>query len=150
MKKEKKITQIDLINENLETRKPSSIDQDSIKEEAIAFSSKVIHLLKSKAKDFNSKNTNKINFLDLKRIFCNACDLESDTKTKIEIALASVNMFIRFSSGSIDLTKGILPSEEDYSLALEEIKKDNLNFKFNSIEDFYINEKVSKAFWFDL
>ena len=150
MKKEEEITQIDLINKNLEACKPSSEDQDLIKEEAIAFSSKIINILKSKEKDFNRKNKNKIDFLDLKRIFCRACGLETETKTKVEVALANVNMFIRFSSGTIDITKGISPSEEDYSLALEEIKKDNLNFNFNSVEDLYINEKASKAFWFDL
>ena len=151
MNKEERITEIDLINKNLEVSRGSSAEQDLIKEKAIIFSSKLIQVLKSKTKEYNSKNINKIDFLDLKKIFCNACDLESTTKTKTEMALARVNTYIRFASGTIDITKGISPTEEDYALASEEIKKHNLNFIFNNLEDLYINEKASRAsFWFDL
>ena len=155
MKKEKKITKIDLINKNLEIVNSSSedsffVDQNLEKEKLIAFSSKIIQILKDKTKNHNSKESIKISFEQLKRIFCYSHDLELNPKEKMKMALTSVNAFIRFSSGVIDLTKGILPSEEDYSLADEEIQKYNLNLNFKSTEDLYLNEKASNTFWFDL
>lgn len=156
MKKEKEITEIDLINKNLEVINPSLeessslVDQNLEKEKLIAFSSKIVKVLKDKTKNHNSKESIKISFEQLKRMFCYSHDLEPDPKEKMKTALTSVNAFIRFSSGSIDLTKGILASEEDYFLANEEIQKYNLNLNFKSTEDLYLNEKASNTFWFDL
>lgn len=129
--------------------------------EAIDFSIKIADLLAEKAKEFNSNNKRRITVHQLKGVFCSGIDdhapSESDC-SNTEWAIARVNMYLRMVSGElqklsenldntqrvsynkfVEITANWIPSEEDFSAAKRAVKKRNLHFMFDSVEELYLN-----------
>ena len=160
------------MNENTESVQASSVDYCTDEEQqslAIDFSSNIVLALKDKIKSHNAESKSKINLLQLKRIYREAC--ESNEEDKNLYALARINMFIRMKRDKkisfankqseekkeltgliletpgvcrvdkyIDLTESWLPLNEDFEQAKADVEKYNLNYKFKSIDDLYLDE----------
>lgn len=123
----------------------------------VEFSSKLITCLKNVAKNHNANYSKKVNLYQLKEVFSHASEIyqSSNDVSKVLYSLARVEMFLRILSGdylfpsfaakevidaSIDASNIWNPSEKDFSIARDNIKKFDLDFKFNSIEDLYLED----------
>ena len=99
-------------------------------------------------------------------MFCLAVgEYPSSKKFSItEWAVARVNMYLRMISGDlkrftknldnnqrvsynrfVEITANWTPSEEDFSMAKEVIEKHNLHFKFNTVEELYLDYQPIKS-----
>lgn len=133
--------------------------QDSEQKQAIDFSNKVVEILQSKLKEFNSKHEKRIRISQAKEIYCLGARLRpSDSEfTMNEWALARVNLFFQISSGNIeevnldiskktsynklmDITNIIVPSNEDLHKAKLEAQDYDMDYPYDNIEDLYIEE----------
>lgn len=126
-------------------------------EEIVSFSIKLVELLDSKAKKFDSlSGKGCVNLNDLKRVYIKGagdCSLaKGSDKTCGEWALARVNMFLRQKLGGkmivtaaelkstmqFDISETWVPSEEDYIQAQADIQEYELNYNFENVEELYI------------
>ena len=141
-------------------------------EEAVSFSIKVIEALEQKMRDHNSQSGNKVSLKQLKKVYRRAAgnvfaevpEVEEDRGTW---AMARVNMYLKLLQGepfsnhskasidlsqtdTIDLMGSVIPSAHDFALAKEDIIKFELNYKFEDINDLYLEdeEKNNLGFYF--
>tara|TARA_R110002020_G_scaffold352476_2_gene565550 strand:+ start:213 stop:707 length:495 start_codon:yes stop_codon:yes gene_type:complete len=158
-------------NEN--TAKESPQNDSTPEAEIIAFSANLISCLEEKKKLFNKENKSDLKIKELKEVYERGTSSEEDNLNLH--GLARVNMFLRqkefkeksapekYSSsvdflvfeeteGSLDLEFDISedwkPSDEDYELAKADEEKFNLNLKFSSFDELYIEEyKPIDFYW---
>tara|TARA_R100000808_G_C2141675_1_gene149494 strand:+ start:1463 stop:1972 length:510 start_codon:yes stop_codon:yes gene_type:complete len=136
-------------------------------DDAVKFSLGVVDALKEKVKNFNSSSSKRTNITQLKRVFCLAVEdypfIDSTECSKIEWAIARVNMYLRMLSGNlqrlsdslsdnqkisfnefVEISANWTPSEEDFLDAKSIIEKHSLHFKFDTIEELYLNYQPIK------
>lgn len=134
-------------------------------DEAVAFSIKLIDLLKKKSKEYSLDNSPRVSCAQLKKVYSNAVESyeESSSCPRGEWALARVNMFLEIAKGQdwasfkknknqvidLDFSEGLTPSEENFSLAKLEIEANKLNFDYKSLDDLYLDQ-ADFRFWFEL
>jgi hypothetical protein len=130
-------------------------------EQSVQFSSRVILALKSKAKEYNSKNTEKVTLAQLKKVYVNGSGYSVNGKTSGELAIARVNMYLRMVAGEsitksaevinkkeikgsfeFDVTDSWNPSEQDYILAQDDVRKFDIDYNFDGDADLYIDEEA--------
>ena len=150
------------------TEETSSNNEDA----AILFSSKVVGLLKEKMKEHNRNHPEaKVSLSDLKSVYRRGAETNDRTKPLGLRALARVGMYLRMKIGyseegfrdllfqvelkdsldymkqsSIDISDSLLPHEEDFLLAQEEIEKNELNYDFNNVNELYLDD-YEKGSW---
>jgi len=136
---------------------------------AIDFSNNVVLALEEKVNTHNDEYESKINTAQLKKVYREACKNEKENKNLYALARINMfirmkrDNKISFANKRkepkkelsglsfekpgvtrvdkyIDLTKAWLPLDEDFLLAEADIKKYNLHYKFNSIDDLYLDE----------
>jgi len=138
-------------------------------DEAVNFSVKVIEALEKKMRDHNGASSNKVSLKQLKKVYRRAAgnifaDVPEVNDDKGKWAMARVNMYLRILNGeplprethaSIDFTLGdkdidlidaVIPTEEDFLKASEDIEKFDLNYKFNNINDLYLDDEDKESF----
>jgi hypothetical protein len=130
----------------------------------VEYSHRVIDALKAKAKEYNLTGTKKVYFYQLKSVFIKGAAVKIEGKTINDCGFARVNMYLRhlntaelledirglegdFTAGSLDFTKSLSPKEADFAIASEDIKKYNLDFDVDSIEELYIEEYGNAPFY---
>ena len=106
---------------------------------AIAFSSKVVHALKSKLKEHNKKNpTRKVSLSQLKKVYRRGAGafskLQHLGQTRGSWALARVNMFLKMKKGG--------KVKDSYRKADEDVTATTYELEFTS----YSSESVSSEF----
>tara|TARA_B100000131_G_C18114767_1_gene610885 strand:- start:1119 stop:1628 length:510 start_codon:yes stop_codon:yes gene_type:complete len=135
---------------------------------AIEFSSKLVGALEIESCEHNELNPeSKTSLTELKDVYRRGAHLENveclESKTLGEWAYARVNMFLRMKSEgefisklktegfqleNLDLTRNFLPSSEDFSRAKDKIKKYDLNYDFQDVDELYIeNYKNISITW---
>jgi len=141
-------------------------------DDAIVFSCKVVDLLKAKMKNHNKAFPKaKVALSDLKTVYRHGATMSEGSETLGEKALARVNLYMRMKIGhseagfknllsqvdlkdslnylknsSIDISNSLLPSEEDFLLAKEEIKEWDLDYDFKDINELYL-DNYEKDSW---
>ena len=139
---------------------------------AISFSCKIVDVLKLKMKTHNKACPKaKVSLSDLKAVYRHGATMSKGPETLGEKAMARVNLYMRMKIGhseegfknlldqveiknsldylknsSIDISNSLLPDEEDFLLAREEIKEHELSFDFQNINDLYL-EDYEKGSW---
>ena len=113
----------------------------------VEYSNKIVGALQSKVKEYNKENKNKkTNIRTLKKVFRNAAkDYTKDNDiTRTLWSMARINAYLGLASGdlqrSFDITAALIPSENDTEKALEDVKKFDLDFDFNNVDDLYLDE----------
>ena len=147
--------------------------KESLKElqndEAVNFSIKVIEALEKKMREHNAASSNKVSLKQLKKVYRRAAgnifaDVPEINDDKGKWAMARVNMYLRILNGEplpretyasidftlvdkdIDLIDAVIPTEKDFLKASEDIEKFDLNYKFNSINDLYLDDEDKESF----
>ena len=132
---------------------------------AIAFSIKVIDMLKEKRKEHNKANEkNKVSLSQLKKVYKSGAD--QARREKGLWALARVHLFLELKSGRLnkqsydlgigvdgaptrrvdqmklplDLSAGWIPSDEDFLKAEEDVKEYELDYDFNDVDELYLSD----------
>jgi len=130
-------------------------------DQSIQFSLRVIQALKSKVKEYNSKNSQKVTLAQLKEVYKNGSEYSVKDKTSGELAIARVNMYLRMVAGEsitksneninkkeikgsfeFDVTDSWNPSEQDYVAARDDLNKFDIDYNFNADADLYIDEEA--------
>tara|TARA_Y100001973_G_C5160602_1_gene313303 strand:- start:874 stop:1350 length:477 start_codon:yes stop_codon:yes gene_type:complete len=148
---------------------------------AIAYSSALLELISHKVRNHNKNSDRKVTATQLKEVFANAAkSYDYAGYTRSHWSLARVNTFLRVAGGETpklikereqtslgglvfeskiivkekeyDISENWIPSQEDFSLAGEEIKKYNLTYNFNNLDELYLNKTkpVGLVFNFEL
>lgn len=130
---------------------------------AIEFSKRVVEALDEKMESHNKAiEPSRINLVQLKRVYKNGAEIFSKIykesypeKTCGLWALARVNMYLRMRLGKViesgkqknvdaddflDISASWTPMDEDFSQAKEDIKKYKLNYKFDNVNELYLDE----------
>ena len=133
-------------------------------DEAVNFSVKVVEALESKMKEHNAVSSNKVSLKQLKKVYRRAAgnvfaDVPEIEDNKGKWAMARVNMYLRIVNGEplpretyasldlgsgdkdIDLIDTVIPADEDFIKASEDIERFDLNYKFNNINDLYLDDE---------
>jgi hypothetical protein len=147
--------------------KSSSENEQTLEEQRILFSAKLVSCLEDKKKDHNKKNKASIKIGQLKQIYTRGTCY--DNKDLNLNGLARINMFLRMREqkmmgivtakiekteklsslvletenlqeleASVDVSDSWVPQEEDYASAKEDIKKYNLDFDFKNANELYL------------
>ena len=134
----------------------------------IAFSARVIKLLKAKMSSHNKTSDNRVSLSDLKSVFKNAADSYNYAGySRTHWALARVNTFLRVKNGEqpkivknqyfetigglmfetkeikrdeFDISFNWVPSTLDFTIAQKEMNEEDLDFHFSSSEDLYLED----------
>jgi hypothetical protein len=126
----------------------------------VEYSNRIVDALSAKVQGHNkSKPKTVTNIKILKKVYRNAArDYETNENlSRSAWCMARVNMFLRLASGEmselqvgqgkkstlgkyLDISEHFVPSEGDVSASLEDLKKYNLNFDFDSVNDLYLDE----------
>tara|TARA_R110000824_G_scaffold136625_1_gene300268 strand:+ start:781 stop:1302 length:522 start_codon:yes stop_codon:yes gene_type:complete len=139
-------------------------------EEAVNFSIKVVEALEQKMQDHNSANDNKVSLKQLKKVYRRAAgnvfaevpEVEQERGTW---AMARVNMYLKLLQGEpfsshtkaktdltlvedVDLMDSLIPSPEDFILAKEDIFRFELNYKFENVNDLYLEDEEREMLGF--
>ena len=132
--------EIDVTNQ---TPEPEENSEDLF----VEYSNKIVGALQSKVKEYNKENKNKkTNIRILKKVFRNAAIdyTKDDDTTRTLWSMARVNAYLGLASGdlqrSFDISAALIPSKNDTERALEDVKKFDLDFDFNNIDDLYLDE----------
>lgn len=137
-------------------------------EEAISFSSKVVEVLKSKAKEHNKEHLKKVNLDQLKKIFRKGSSAYTVSHelgvSRTAWCLARVNTFLRMMSGQpvkssylkigkniikaseIDISDNWEPNNEDISQSERDITDFNLDYDFEDENDLYLETQEEAQF----
>lgn len=126
----------------------------------VSYTKKLFSALKLKVKEHNSTNSYKVNFHQLKNVFIYSASEPSMKHDIIINGFARINMFLRLLEPSVlthefkeaaqlnkasfkkmilDLSSCLSPNELDFNLALEDVKKYNLEIKINSLDQLYLD-----------
>ncbi len=146
---------------------PEQISNDEL---AVTFSSNLIGTLRSIVRSHNKDNPDyKVNFNQLKEVYINAADNYNYAGySRGHWALARVNMFLRVSCGEIpeyiksketkelgglkfeakiiaskeehDISRNWIPSQEDFTKSLNQIKNNKLTYDFASVKELYLED----------
>jgi len=122
--------------------------------ESIKNTEKLINALEGKIADFNSLYNRKIRVSQAKQVFVKAAQDHGDHNL-IEYCFARLNLFLRIASGdfssfsskggqnlqTINIASSIQLNEDDFSAANSDIKKYDIDFELNSINDVYLDYK---------
>jgi hypothetical protein len=142
------------------TKKQPKIEQDV----HVEYTKQIISALKEKVKEHNLQSESKVSFPQLKSVFVSGARSKEEDKSLNECGLARVNMFLRLSDPEsivrefkessaidrsyrmigkplLDFSTFLVPKEVDFVRAKEDIKKFNLNFNYNSVDDLYFEEQ---------
>jgi hypothetical protein len=144
---------------------PGSAETSS--EKSIQFSKKIIETLKSKVKEHNSKYSKKVTLNQLKKVFRRGAGAFSSShrpgKTRVQWAMARVNMFLKMVSGKPvkqaykaadkDIAKAssflyvdINPDDESFDLADKDITNaDLIGYNDFTEEDLYFNDDYDES-----
>jgi hypothetical protein len=138
-------------------------------DEAVNFSVKVIEALEKKMREHNSASSNKVSLKQLKKVYRRAAgnvfaDVPEVRDNKGKWAMARVNMYLRILNGEplpretcatvnfnygekdIDLIDAVIPAEQDFLKASEDIERFNLDYNFESISDLYLDDEDNENF----
>jgi hypothetical protein len=141
------------------TKKAEKVEQDV----NVEYTKQIITALKEKVKDHNATNETRVSFSQLKSIFISGARIKDENRSLNESGLARVNMFLRLSNVEtlihefketsamdrsyrviskpmFDFSQFLIPKEVDFIKAKEDIKKFNLDFNYNSIDDLYFEQ----------
>ena len=120
----------------------------------VDYSLKIMSCLEAKVSDFNNGHEDsRINLEQLKTVFINAASNQSDKHSINEWSMARVNMFLSIKGGRkiafaenivvdhlSDASLLVIPEEEDFVQAKEDIKAHGLDFEIE-IEYLYLEEE---------
>jgi hypothetical protein len=124
-------------------------------ENAIAFSAKVTGALQDKRQNHNRDQKEKVSLSQLKEVYRkSATQFDKSLRPNHNRgywAMARVNMFMRLlndgslrSSEALNLSLGVssewMPSSLDFFQAEADVKKYELNYNFENIDDLYLEE----------
>ena len=143
-------------------------DVHTSEEEAIQFSSNVIIALEQKAKEHNQECKSKVTVQQLKKVYRTGALTQAEEKGLH--ALARVNMFLRMKRDGkvvyqqasamneqieikeltfqnrvkvdsfVDLTQSLIPIDDDFIKATEEIESFGLTYKFQDVNELYLDD----------
>jgi len=138
--------------------------------EAVSFSIKVIEALEQKMKDHNSDCENKVSLKQLKKVYRRAAgnvfaEVPEVGDDKGKWAMARVHMYLRIlkgepmprethasvdlsSSEGIDLVDLVIPSKEDFEQAAKDITAHDLSYKFETVDNLYLEDQESAGYYF--
>ena len=142
-------------------------------DDAVNFSVRVVEALEKKMREHNSNSSNKVSLKQLKKVYRRAAgnvfaDVPEVNNNKGKWAMARVNMYLRILNGEplpretyasidftlvdkdIDLIDAVIPTQEDFSRASEDIEKFDLNYEFNNINDLYLDDEEQESFGYYL
>ncbi len=133
-------------------------EKDSLsQEQAVDLSTKISLALSDKVQKHNKNNKYKTTLGQLKKVFIHGVRYKVDDKHEnVVLGMARVNVFLKVKSGEniisfiksnltvkteslIDLTENIVPLDEDFSSAKEDIEKYSLS-NFFSVEELYLDD----------
>ena len=159
------VDKIDYFDVDVETETKEEESKSAEEDLAIAFSIKVIDMLKEKRKEHNKENEeNKVTLSQLKKVYKSGADQARHEKGLW--ALARVHLFLELKSGRLnkqsydlgigvdgaptrrvdqmklplDLSAGWIPSDEDFLKAEEDLKKYELDYNFDDVDELYLDD----------
>lgn len=119
----------------------------------VDYTKRILESLKAKAKEHD------VSLTKLKSVFIAGASNKDETNPLILLGFARVNMYLRlldpavaahefkeasnnknFKKLMFDFSSHLTPKPEDYALAEEDLKKFNLNFNFDSIDELYLRD----------
>jgi hypothetical protein len=138
-------------------------------DEAVNFSVRVIEALEKKMREHNAASSNKVSLKQLKKVYRRAAgnvfaEVPEADGSKGKWAMARVNMYLRILNGEplpretyssvdfdfvgkdIDLIDTVIPTQEDFLRASQDIEKFDLNYEFNNVNDLYLDNEEEESF----
>ncbi len=125
----------------------------------IDYSIKVVDYLKAKSEATSDDEKGRVSLDQLKKVFVNsAASYREDSEVDINyFVLARINMYLAVKSGReltydkdiklkdfLDASSIIIPTEQDFIQAKEDMEKYGLDLNYNSIDNLYIYTKNDK------
>ena len=118
-------------------------DQKDIDSEdrAILYSNNLIKAFEHKAKEFNETSEKKVTSTQIKSIYINAVNSETDPEKKNIYAFARINLFFDMLLGQESFLTGVSPSSK--RAPMSDVK--SLEFECINLKDFKGTTKVERA-----